>query len=81
MTFKLITRQSQVSSARFDYVCPPNSVGHNFFVRTPFRVFLDSMENSLKTLLKTCVLHQVFRLFGCVDVNSQVLTLPLHGML
>ena len=23
---------------------PPTSDGHNFFVRTPFRMFLDSME-------------------------------------
>ena len=26
------------------HVGPPTSEGHNFFVRTPFRVFLDSME-------------------------------------
>ena len=26
---------------------PPTSDGHNFFVRTPFWVFLDSMEISL----------------------------------
>ena len=25
-------------------VCPPTSDDHNFFVQTPFRVFLDSME-------------------------------------
>ena len=30
-----------------DYVGPPISKGHNFFVRTPFRVFLDSMESQL----------------------------------
>ena len=39
-----IARLSQVSLAGFDYVSPPTSNGHNFFVRTPFRVFLDSME-------------------------------------
>ena len=33
-----------VSSSEFDYVRPPTSEGHNSFVRTPFRVFLDSME-------------------------------------
>ena len=38
---------SQVSSACFDYVGPPTSEGHNFFVRTPFRVLLDSMESPL----------------------------------
>ena len=26
------------------HVRPPTSEGHNFFVRTPIRVFLDSME-------------------------------------
>ena len=26
---------------------PPTSEGHNFFFRTPFRVFLDSMESPL----------------------------------
>ena len=26
------------------HVRPPTSDGHNFFVRTPFRVLLDSME-------------------------------------
>ena len=34
----------QVSSAGFDYVLPSNLEGHNFFVRTPFWVFLNSME-------------------------------------
>ena len=29
------------------HVRPPTSKGHNFFVRTPIRVFLDSMEISL----------------------------------
>ena len=38
---------SQFSSAGFDYVSPPTSEGHNFFFRTPFRVFLDSMESPL----------------------------------
>ena len=37
----------QFFSAGSDYVWPQTSVGHNFFVRTPFRVFLDSMERSL----------------------------------
>ena len=27
-----------------DYVRPPTSEGHNSFVQTPIRVFLDSME-------------------------------------
>ena len=35
------------ASSGFDYVWPPNLEGHNFFVRTPFQVFLDSMESSL----------------------------------
>ena len=29
------------------HVRPPPSEGHNFFVRTPFRVFLDSIESPL----------------------------------
>ena len=29
------------------HVRPPTSEGHNFFVRTPIRVFLDSMESPL----------------------------------
>ena len=29
------------------HVRPPTSEGHNFFVQTPIRVFLDSMESSL----------------------------------
>ena len=37
----------QVRSAGCDYVWPPTSEGHNSFVRTPFRVFLDSMEITL----------------------------------
>ena len=37
----------QVSSAGCDYVWPPTSESHNSFVRTPFRVFLDSMESPL----------------------------------
>ena len=40
-------RPSQVISARFDYVWPPTSEGNNAFVRTLFRVFLDSMESPL----------------------------------
>ena len=45
--------RGQVSSAcsgqlvGVDYVGPPTSEGHNFFVRPPFRVFLDSMESPL----------------------------------
>ena len=39
--------QIQVSSVGFDYVRPPISEGHMSFVRTPFQVFLDSMESSL----------------------------------
>ena len=37
-------RPVQVNSSRFDYVRPPTSEGHNSFIRTPFLVFLDSME-------------------------------------
>ena len=40
-------RPSQVSLAGFDFLWPPTLEGHNFFVRTPFRVFLDSMESPL----------------------------------
>ena len=29
------------------HVRPPTSDDHNFFVRTPFQVFLDSMERKL----------------------------------
>ena len=29
------------------HVRPPTSEGHNFFVRIPIQVFLDSMESSL----------------------------------
>ena len=32
---------------RFAYVLPPTSEGHISFVRTPIRVFLDSMESPL----------------------------------
>ena len=74
---------------------PPTSDDHNFFVRTPFRVFLDPMESPLSqdsshvlwrtvgdhNLAEIYVLHQVYRLLGCVDVNSRVLTWPLHSML
>ena len=35
------------SSVGFDYVRPPTSEGHNFFDRTLFWVFLDSMESPL----------------------------------
>ena len=42
------TRSGQlVSSGQLvwvDYARPPTLEGHNSFVRTPFRVFLDSME-------------------------------------
>ena len=37
----------QVSSAGCDYVWPPTSEGRNSFVRTPFQVFLNSMERPL----------------------------------
>ena len=36
----------QFRSARLGLTIPI-SEGHNFFVRTPFRVFLDSIESSL----------------------------------
>ena len=38
-------------------------------------------QRVIKNMLKIYVLHQVCRLLGCVDVNSRVLTWPLHGML
>ena len=31
-------------NCHFSDCWPPTSNGHNFFVRTPFQVFLDSME-------------------------------------
>ena len=31
-------------NCHFSYCWPPTSDDHNFFVRTPFRVFLDSIE-------------------------------------
>ena len=50
-SFELIqvrsARPKQASSAGFDYVLPSTLEGHNFFVRTPFRVFLNSMERPL----------------------------------
>ena len=39
--------QVSSSSSGFNYVLPPTSEGHNSFVRTPIRVFLDSMERKL----------------------------------
>ena len=39
----------RASRVRLDtYVRPPTSEGHNFFVRTPFQVFLNSMESPLR---------------------------------
>ena len=44
----ILPRSAQlVSSGQLvwvDYACPPTSGGHISFVRTPIRVFLDSME-------------------------------------
>ena len=37
-------RPGRVNSATWDYMWPPTSEGHNSFVRTLFRVFLDSVE-------------------------------------
>ena len=34
-------------NCHFSDCWPPTSNDHNFFVRTPFRVFLDSIENPL----------------------------------
>ena len=75
-------------NCHFSYCWPPTSDDPNFFVRTPFRVLLDFMEiplsqDSNHVLWRTVgdhnfaefyVLHQVWRLLGCVDVNSWVLT-------
>ena len=36
--------QVRSASSGFDYVRPPTLEGHNFFIRTRFWVFLDSME-------------------------------------
>ena len=41
------SRSGQLVSSGFDCVRPPTSEGHNSFVRTPFRVFLYSMESPL----------------------------------
>ena len=47
-------RQGQVGNGRSvglaTHVKPPTSEGHNFFVRTPFQVFLDSMEIPLSQI-------------------------------
>ena len=75
-------------NCHFSDCWPPTSDDHNFFVQTPFRVFLDSMEipwseDSIHLLWRTVddpnfsefyVFHQVCMLLGCVDVNGQVLT-------
>ena len=39
-----------------DYACPPTSEGHNSFVRTPIRVFLDSIEIPLS---QECINRQI----------------------
>ena len=41
------SRSGQLASSGFDCVRPPTSEGHNSFVRTPFWVFLYSMESPL----------------------------------
>ena len=41
------SRSGQLVSSGFDYVFPPTLEGRNSFVRTPIRVFLDSMESPL----------------------------------
>ena len=41
------SRSGQLFSSGFDCVRPPTSEGHNSFVRTPIRVFFDSMERPL----------------------------------
>ena len=38
------SKSGQLVQFRVDFVRPPTSEGHNSFVRTPIRVFLDSME-------------------------------------
>ena len=45
--FRAHRGQVSSSSSRFDYVLHLTLEGHNSFVRTPIRVFLDSMERTL----------------------------------
>ena len=81
-------------NCHFFFCWPPTSDGHNFLVRTPFWVFLDSMEipwsqessqfpmegNWCSQLCKELMLYQVYRLLGCGDARSYGLTWPLLGM-
>ena len=39
--------EANSSNSGCNYVRPPTSEGHNFFVRAPILVFLDSMESPL----------------------------------
>ena len=43
----MVCSSSVGHNCHFSDCWPPTSDSHNFFVRTPFRVFLDSMESSL----------------------------------
>ena len=63
---------------------PPTLDGHNFLVRAPFGVFLDSMERywSLESdhmqlvltyILKKLIVTTSVLIVGCVDVRSYVL--------
>ena len=81
-------------NCHFSDFWPPTSDGHNFLVRTPFRVLLDSMEspwsqesshgpvegNWCSQLCGKLMLYQVCRLLGCVDARSYGLTWPSPGM-
>ena len=42
-----VSSSVQVSSSELTFLRPPTSKCHNSFVRTPIRVFLDSMEIKL----------------------------------
>ena len=69
-----------------DYVRPPTSEGHNFFVRTPIRLFLDSMEIPLSQefiyipdediIFKTEVIDQARQdqVNSSVEISSSELT-------
>ena len=81
-------------NCHFSDCWPPTLDDHNFLVRTPFRVFLDSIEktwsqessnvpvegNWCSQLFGKWMLYQVCRLLGCVDARSYVLTWPLPDM-
>ena len=68
------------------YLSHPNSVWgvlrlYGKPIESRFFLYSFGLHWVYTTMLKIYVLYQVCRLFGCVDVNSRVLTRPLHGML